>query len=96
MGQGDFYLRLGPEKLAEVRKAAEGEGLTVSGFIREAIELRLTQGGFPRSASRADVLAEIAEVTAKLGKGFILVPGAEARASGTADPWAAMMDQEGP
>lgn len=93
MGQGDFYLRLGPEKLAEVRKAAEDEGVSMSDFIREGVDLKLERAGFPRSVSRADVLAEIAEIAAKLRSGFTLVPSAEAAGPGS---WSEFMDGEAP
>lgn len=93
MGKGDFLLRLDPELLAEVRKAAEGEGVSVSGFIREAVALRLSQGSFPRPASRADLLAEIADVASKVRAGFVLVPAAEVPAPGS---WSGLMDGEVP
>lgn len=93
MGKGDFLLRADPELLGQVRKSAEAEGISVSDFIREAIGLRLAQAGIPRPESRADLLAEIADVAARLRAGFVLVPSAEVPASGS---WSGLMDGEEP
>lgn len=96
VSKGDFLLRLDPEVLDQVRKAAEAEGATVSDFIREGIELRLAQAGTPRSESRADLLAEIADLALKLRSGFVLVPSAEALPAGHPDSWSRRMDDEEP
>ena len=95
VSKGDFLLRLGPEKLAEVGKAADSEHLTVSDFIREGIELRLEQAGIPRSVTRESLLAEIADTTAKLRSGYVLVPSAEALPSGSPDSWSGIMEGGG-
>lgn len=91
MGKGDFLLRLDPDELERVRKAAHSEGKTVSDFIREGIEMRLVQAGFPRQATRESLLAEIADTAAKLGKGYVLVPSAEALPPDRPDSWSGIM-----
>lgn len=96
MGTGNFYLRLDPELLDQVRKSAEAEGVTVSDFIREGISLRLAQAGSPRPETRERILAEVADIASKLKAGFVLVPSAEASASGGPDSWSGLMDREGP
>lgn len=92
MGTGNFYLRLDPELLDQVRKTAEAEGVTVSDFIREGVSLRLAQAGIPRSETRESILAEVADVASKLKAGFVLVPSAEASASGPPDSWSGIME----
>jgi Ribbon-helix-helix protein, copG family len=96
MSKGDFLLRLDPEVLEQVRKAAAAEGLSVSDFVRQGIELRLGQAGTPRSASRADLLAEIAAVALKLRAGFTLVPSAEVPDEARPGSWSGIIDQEAP
>jgi hypothetical protein len=91
VGTGNFYLRLDPELLGQVRKTAEAEGLTVSDFIREGIRLKLAQAGIPRSVTRESLLAEIASTAAMLGKGYVLVPSAEALPPGDPGSWSDLM-----
>lgn len=92
MSKGDFLLRLDPDELDRVRKAAQAEGRTVSDFIREGIEMRLAEAGFPRSVTRESLLAELADTAAKLGKGYVLVPSAEALPPGEPGSWSGIMD----
>jgi hypothetical protein len=95
VGRGDFFLRLGPEKLDLVRKAAEAEGLSVSDFIREGIEMRLNGGSRPSSAGRRAALRELAHVLSRLDSGFVLVPAAEVPGPsprGSSDPWTDFLD----
>jgi ribbon-helix-helix CopG family protein len=92
VSKGDFLLRLDPDELARVRKAARDEGRTVSDFIREGIELRLEQAGIPRSVTRESLLGELADTLAKLRKGYILVPAAEGLPPGNPGSWSGMMD----
>jgi Ribbon-helix-helix protein, copG family len=95
VSKGDFLLRLDPDELDRVRKAAHAEGKTVSDFIREGIEMRLVQAGFPRPATRESLLAEIADTAAKLRSGYVLVPSAEALPPERPDSWSGIMDSGG-
>lgn len=95
MSKDGFLLR-GPELLAQARKAASDEGVSVSEFIRQGIVLRLEQGSPPRSETREDILAELAEVLGKLRKGWVLVPASEAGTSAGPGSWQSLMDGEGP
>ncbi len=81
-----------PEVLDQVRKGAEAEGISVSDFIREGIALRLQQAGIPQSGSRADLLAEIADLALKLRAGYVLVPSAEALPPGPSNTWASLLN----
>lgn len=96
MGKGDFLLRLDPDELERVRKAAHAEDRTVSGFIREGIALRLEQAGISRSETRESLLAEIADTALKLRKGYVLVPSAEALPPARPDSWSGLMEREEP
>jgi hypothetical protein len=96
VGKGDFLLRLDPEELERVHKAAADEGITASDYIREGIGLRHQQAGIPRPETRESILAEVADVASKLKAGFVLVPSAEAESSGGPDSWSGLMDREGP
>lgn len=96
MSKGDFLLRLDPETSDQVRKTAAAEGVSMSDFIREGIELRLEQAGIPRSVSRADVLAEIADIASRLRSGYVLMPSAEVPGSAGPGSWSGLMDREGP
>lgn len=95
MSKGDFLLRLDPEELERVRKAAADEGITASDFIREGIGLRHRQAGIPRPESREDLLREIAVIAEKLRSGHVLMPSAEVPAPGHPDSWSGLMDEEG-
>jgi hypothetical protein len=92
VSKGDFLLRMDPDELDRVRKAAAAEGKTVSDFIREGIEMRLVQAGFPRQATRESLLEEIADTAAKLARGYVLVPSAEALPPDSPGSWSGIMD----
>jgi hypothetical protein len=89
---GDYLLRLGPEKLAEARKAAEGEGAALSQWLRDAVDAKLAGGSTPRPASRDAILRELAEIAAKVADGHVLVP----RGEGIPPSWDNFMDGEAP
>lgn len=87
-----FLLRADRNLLDQARKAASAEGISVSDFIRQGIELRLQQAGIPRPESREDLLAEIADVASRLRAGYVLVPSAEALPPGRPDSWSGIME----
>jgi hypothetical protein len=92
VGKGDFLLRLDPEELERVRKAAADEGITASDFIREGIGLRFGQAGISRPETRETLLAEIADTAGKLRRGYVLVPSAEALPPDSPGSWSGLMD----
>jgi hypothetical protein len=92
VSSGDYLLRLSAEKLAEVHKAALSEGVTLSAWLREAVDAKLAGGDLPRPASRQDVLREVADVAGKLRAGFVLVPCAEVPGSS----WSDVLEHGGP
>jgi hypothetical protein len=77
VSSGDFLARLGPERLAEAHKAADSEGVTLSEWVREAVDAKLAGGEMPRSQSREEILRELGQVAGQLHAGFVLVPSAE-------------------
>ena len=91
-----FLLRADRNLLDQARKAASAEGISVSDFIRQGIELRLQQAGSPRPAAREELLAEIADVASKLRAGFVLVPSAEDLPPGRPGSWSGIMDGREP
>jgi hypothetical protein len=44
MAQGDFLLHLGPERRERLRKAAEAEGMSMSAYVLEALDVSIDAG----------------------------------------------------
>ena len=64
MSNGEVLLRLGPA-VERLRKAAEAEGISMSQFLREGMELR-TSAGQPDSQAMAAALRLLASTALRL------------------------------
>jgi len=89
MGRGDFLARLGEERREELAAKAAKLGVSMNQLLCEGVDIMLEGEGMSRSEARKEVLAEISDVVAKLGGGYVLVPAAE----GLPSSWDGMMDE---
>jgi hypothetical protein len=72
MSNGEVLLRLGPD-IERLRKAAEAEGISMSQFLREGMEMRMSAGQ-PGAPAMAAALRLLARTAAQLADDSAPVP----------------------
>lgn len=82
MGRRDFLLRMEEEQFEAARKAAAAAGLSLNAWLCEAAGQKLYGPGSESPAGTAEAMALLADTAGKLGRGWVLVPVAEAGESG--------------
>jgi len=82
MGTHQFALRLEDEIFEAARKAAAAEGVSLNAWLCEAAAQRLSGQVSASPAGTAEAMAQLADAAGKLGRGWVLVPRAEAGESG--------------
>lgn len=90
MGRREFLLRMEEDDFEAARKAAAEAGLSMNAWLAQAAQEKLAAEHRPRPADYREALQLLADTAAKLGSGFVLVPGSEAPGS----PWDQLMNQK--
>lgn len=77
VSNGEVLLRLGPD-IERLRKAAEAEGISMSQFLREGMEMRITAGR-PEAAALTASLRMLERTARQLADGCVLVAPGEVK-----------------